>query len=274
MKINILLLTTGFSILNSTAFLLSSSSYCKNKSVKNVNTNNIFLSMQSESAVAVTPGVIIGGGRIGSYLFEANNGKDLLISSRGTAVPTGESGPIYVCTRNNDLDAIIDSTPVQRREDLVFLQNGILTEFLESKGLSENTQALIYFAVSKKGEKPIDGKTDLNPDGLTAVTGKWGKDLAARLNIGGLACHVYEKKTWEIAMVCMLACHCNICLLQLFMHVQLEKHVWICAFMAVGSKHKCTVGEVEKLHNAEVRAVIAELAAAAAKVIQYGHRIV
>ena len=36
--------------------------------------------------------------------------------------------------------------------------------------------------------------------------------------------------------------------------------------MAVGSKHKCTVGEVEKLHNAEVRALIAELAAAAAKV--------
>ena len=37
--------------------------------------------------------------------------------------------------------------------------------------------------------------------------------------------------------------------------------------MAVGSKHKCTVGDVEKLHNAEVRAVISELVSAAAQVI-------
>ena len=32
-----------------------------------------------------------------------------------------------------------------------------------------------------------------------------------------------------------------------------QKHIWICAFMAVGAKHLCTVGEVEKNHNAEVR---------------------
>lgn len=37
--------------------------------------------------------------------------------------------------------------------------------------------------------------------------------------------------------------------------------------MAVGSKYKCTVGDVEKLHNAEVRAVISELVSAAAQVI-------
>jgi hypothetical protein len=35
-----------------------------------------------------------------------------------------------------------------------------------------NTQGLIYFAVAKKGEKPIDGVTDLNPEGLTSITGK------------------------------------------------------------------------------------------------------
>ena len=26
----------------------------------------------------------------------------------------------------------------------------------------------MYFAVAKKGEKPTDGKTDVNPEGLTA----------------------------------------------------------------------------------------------------------
>ena len=42
----------------------------------------------------------------------------------------------------------------------------------------------------------------------------------------------------------------------------LEKLVWISAFMAVGTKHKVTVGEVEKSHTEEVSLLIKELAAA------------
>ena len=34
-------------------------------------------------------------------------------------------------------------------------------------------QVLVYFAVAKKGEKPTDGKTDVNPEGLTAGEGCW-----------------------------------------------------------------------------------------------------
>lgn len=41
---------------------------------------------------------------------------------------------------------------------------------------------------------------------------------------------------------------------------QLEKHIWICAFMAVGAKYGVTVGDVEKIYNAEVRSLIDELA--------------
>lgn len=104
---------------------------------------------------------------------------------------------------------------------------------------------MIYLAVSKKGEKPIDGITDLNPEGLTAVTGKWAEDFALRLKKAGLSCHVLDRPTWQAAM--------------------LEKHIWICAFMAVGAKHKCTVGEVEKNHNEEVRKLIHELGNAATK---------
>jgi len=192
----------------------------------------------------ITPGTIIGGGRIGLMLAELNEQKDELLDKRDKTM-TRTEGPIYVCTRNNDLDKIIADCPENRRADLVFLQNGILTKYLRSKKLSENTQGLIYFAVSKKGEKPIDGITDLNPEGLTAITGKWAEDFAARLHKGGLACHVLDKPTWTVAM--------------------LEKHIWICAFMAIGAKHKCTVGEVEKLHNEEVRALIAEMGRAAAE---------
>ena len=95
---------------------------------------------------------------------DLNQRKDLLISSRESSIPESVTGPIYVCTRNNDLEAIISKTPSSRLQDLVFLQNGILTNYLASKGLSDNTQGLVYFAVAKKGDKPIDGKTDVNPE--------------------------------------------------------------------------------------------------------------
>jgi hypothetical protein len=72
----------------------------------------------------------------------------------------------------------------------VFLQNGMLQPWLSSKGLADNTQALIYFAVAKLGEKPTDGITDLNPEGLTAVCGKHAEAFAARLRKGGLSCKV------------------------------------------------------------------------------------
>lgn len=44
---------------------------------------------------------------------------------------------------------------------------------------------LVYFAVAKKGEKPTDGKTDVNPEGLTAGVegvekcGRWAGNGAA-----------------------------------------------------------------------------------------------
>ena len=74
--------------------------------------------------------------------------------------------------------------------DLVFFQNGMLEPWLESKGLNDANQALAYFAVSKLGEPPVDGKTDTNPEGLTAAYGKWANAVAGRLHSGGLSCKV------------------------------------------------------------------------------------
>ena len=43
----------------------------------------------------------------------------------------------------------------------------------------------------------------------------------------------------------------------------LEKHVWICAFMLVGALNGgITVGEVEKDHSEQLKAVVTELCAA------------
>ncbi len=38
-------------------------------------------------------------------------------------------------------------------------------------------QVLVYMAVAKKGDKPTDGITDRNPEGLTAATGKWAPQV-------------------------------------------------------------------------------------------------
>ncbi|XP_077238188.1 nuclear protein isoform X2 [Tasmannia lanceolata] len=123
--------------------------------------------------------------------------------------------------------------------------NGMLDPWFQSKGLSDANQVLAYFAVSKLGEPPIDGKTDTNPEGLTSAFGKWASAVATRLQAGGLSCKVLEKEAFQKQM--------------------LEKLIWISAFMLVGARHPgATVGVVEREHRSEVGSLIAELASAAA----------
>lgn len=72
----------------------------------------------------------------------------------------------------------------------MFIQNGMLQPWLDDRGLGDNTQVLVYFAVAKKGDAPVDGKTDLNPEGLTAASGRHAAAVAERLAKGGLSCKV------------------------------------------------------------------------------------
>ncbi|DBB09840.1 TPA: hypothetical protein ACH3X3_001455 [Trebouxia sp. C0006] len=142
---------------------------------------------------------LVGSGRVGTALKKLGSGSDKIIE-RGQAVE-GPPGPIIVCTRNNDLQGVLDSTPEDRRQDLVFIQNGMLQPWLDARYLGNNTQALVYFAVSKKGETPIDGKTDANPEGLTAVTGKHAHAFAARLAAGDLSCKVLDQTQYKKSML-------------------------------------------------------------------------
>ena len=189
---------------------------------------------------ADVPSVIVGGGRIGSLLADLGTIGDVVLrrSEPFPAVPS--SGPIFVCTRNDALQGIVDATPHERRSDLVFMQNGMLGAFLDKNGLSDNTQVLLYLAVSKLGEKPIDGVTEFNPDGLTAATGKWASAFAARLAKGDLKCRSLEGDAYKAAM--------------------LEKHVWICSFMLVGALNGgVTVGDVGQKHIQQLEPLVAEL---------------
>ncbi|KAL2621922.1 hypothetical protein R1flu_002127 [Riccia fluitans] len=190
----------------------------------------------------IVPAVIVGAGRVGTALEKMGGGKDFVVR-RGETIPADKPGPIIVCTRNDVLSSIIDSTPSNRREDLVFVQNGMLDPLLESKGLTA-TQVLVYFAVAKLGDPPTDGITDLNPEGLTAASGKWASAIAARLKSAGLSCKVLDPEE--------------------FKKPQLEKLIWICAFMLVGARHPgSTVGDVESKHRDELASLVEELAAAA-----------
>ena len=185
----------------------------------------------------------MGGGRVGAALAEMGGGGDAIIQ-RGQPV-TGPPGPIIVCTRNDDLEGVVEATPADRRADLVFIQNGMLQPWLDAKGLGDNTQVLVYFAVAKKSDPPLDGKTDVNPEGLTAAYGPHAAAVAARLHAAGLSCKVLDRPEFTKSM--------------------LEKLIWISSFMLVGSRHGgCTVGEVEASYRDEVVQLIGELAAAGA----------
>lgn len=58
--------------------------------------------------------MIVGGGRVGQALADMGAGQDVLVR-RGEAV-SGPPGPIVVCTRNDDLQAVVDATPAERRQ--------------------------------------------------------------------------------------------------------------------------------------------------------------
>lgn len=59
----------------------------------------------------------------------------------------------------------------------------------------------MYFAVAKLGDAPTDGKTDVNPEGLSAAYGEHAEAVAARLHAGGLSCKVLGREEFTQAML-------------------------------------------------------------------------
>ena len=141
---------------------------------------------------------IVGGGRIGGLL--SGGGPNLLLGRDDTIPPDGEGTPIFVATRNDALEGIIESCPENRRNDLVFLQNGYLDDFLSSKGLLDNTQVLLFVSVTARGADPVDGVTSVNPEGLTAAAGVHASAFKDRLAALDLKCNVVDPGEYRPAM--------------------------------------------------------------------------
>lgn len=183
---------------------------------------------------------IVGEGRIGNFLCSLGNGDDLVVR-RGDSIPPDAPGPVYVCTRNDDMEEIIMNCPEEKKEDLVFVQNGMLEKFLRRNGMTDNTKANLYFAIPKLGAKPIDGVTETNPEGLTAVCGKWEGSFSERIQKADLTCRVLKERD--------------------FRRSQLEKLIWISVFNLIGAVHgNVSMGEVAQLHQKEVTEMSIELA--------------
>lgn len=187
-----------------------------------------------------TTSTIVGEGRMGDFFRSQGDGTDLVIR-RGQAIPPDAPGPVYVCTRNDDLEDIILNCPDEKKSDLVFIQNGMLERLLRNHDLGENTKANVYFAVSGIGEDPIDGKTETNPEGLTSVCGKWEGAVSERIQRAGLSCKIVKERD--------------------FRRGQLDKLIWICTFNLIGAVHgNINMGEVSDMHVREVTEMSNELA--------------
>lgn len=54
--------------------------------------------------------------------------------------------PVWVCTTNDGLEAVVTHTAPAQRQQLVFVQNGMLLPWLQQHGLQHNTQVLLYMS--------------------------------------------------------------------------------------------------------------------------------
>ncbi|GDX78679.1 hypothetical protein LBMAG42_04900 [Deltaproteobacteria bacterium] len=121
---------------------------------------------------------VVGAGRIGGALHDlaTKQGLDVLLVKRGEEIPD-VAGPVVVCTRNDDVAAVVAASP--RPQDLCFVQNGALLPWLREVGLGGNTQGLLYFAVSAAGAAP-------EPGGESVFFGRHAPTLVYLLSRAGL----------------------------------------------------------------------------------------
>jgi len=170
------------------------------------------------ASTEIAPATIVGDGRVGQMLKAKGDKSDVMVRStsemkfqlKKNPGGSGADGPIYLCVPNSALDELVEACPEDRRQDLVFMGSGNLGDFLEDKGLQDCSQALIYFVISKLGEDPVDGVTDLDPDGLTCAVGKWAPDLAKRLRQVNMSCKILTPEQFEVSRAERLVWTCSV----------------------------------------------------------------
>ncbi|MCO4744128.1 MAG: hypothetical protein KC912_05030 [Proteobacteria bacterium] len=121
--------------------------------------------------------IVIGAGRVGTALAEASRAAGIdctLISRESGWEALDETGamPIVLCVRNDDLADVIPRIPASRYRDLVVIQNGAVSDWIQNQGLGELTRGLLYLAVAKRGDPIQPGSTPSPFSGRHAGTMK------------------------------------------------------------------------------------------------------
>jgi len=182
--------------------------------------------------------VVIGPGRVGLALqrLAEDSGEPCTLLGRDSdwSMLVRDPGtPILVTTRNDDLDAVLERVPRGRRADLVFIQNGALQPWLGSRGLSDNTRGLLFFAVPDRTTNPQPG-----PD-PSPFTGLLALDVVRWFTRIGLDAQVVD---WPR-----------------FCAWELEKLCWNSAFGLMCDVHDCDVGTVCDQHADELAELVDDL---------------
>lgn len=152
--------------------------------------------------------IVLGLGRVGqglSMLAEEADVPFVGVSREAGHEALGgisDRGPILVCANADDLMRCIESIPKQRHGDLVFVQNGMLDSFLSTAGLDKNTRGLLYFAVPKRGDRPV-------PGGASVFSGPHADEVVAWFKDLGLEAKVVERAAFTEEMVSKLIWNCT-----------------------------------------------------------------
>uniref|UniRef100_A0A0G4I6Y4 S1 motif domain-containing protein n=1 Tax=Chromera velia CCMP2878 TaxID=1169474 RepID=A0A0G4I6Y4_9ALVE len=103
-------------------------------------------------------------------------------------------GPIFVCTGPSQVRDVVAATPVELRENLVFVQTAnYLTDIAEfNMGIMDATHLLLFVVVNEDGRRTLDVVTELFPQGKTVATGKFSRLVRARLFAGQMKCEVVD----------------------------------------------------------------------------------
>ncbi|MBI5609948.1 MAG: hypothetical protein HY902_13830 [Deltaproteobacteria bacterium] len=182
--------------------------------------------------------IFIGAGRIGRALARraAQRGLEAPLLGRHDAwdvleAPQGQ--PIALCVRNDDLGAVLARVPAHRHTDLVFLQNGMLRDWLREHDLELATRGLLFFAVPDRNAEP-------QPGGVTPLWGPHAQALAGWLRSLDLPAEAVHAAA--------------------FANVELEKLLWNTCLGVVCQARHCSVAQAATAHAGLLAELAIELA--------------
>lgn len=177
---------------------------------------------------------IIGKGRVGTGLSLLDESIQMFgrEDSLEALNDVTNSDLILVCTRNDDLDPILSSLSRKAQKRIVLVQNGMLSPYISGLAESPAARAILYFAVSKKGDKP-------QPGGDTLISGQYASQLKEFFDSVSIPSRVVESS--EMAKV------------------EMEKLLWNSVMGLFGQVYEESVGDTLEKHWSEVETVIDEL---------------